>query len=122
MTSQAKQLRKLAAAILAVADSLPGAESSHVIGRARYNRADGSLTIGRKTEQLSRSEATILSALIDNRGVGVSRNELTSLLFGSESCEISSRTVDNHICNIRQKLGTAATVHTVPGHGYKVAP
>lgn len=118
LKAQAQKLRKLAAALLAVADSLPGADSSDTLGTARFNRAGGTLLLRGKCVQLTRSETRILAALIDNRGVAVSREDLTQMLFGAEC--MTTRTIDNHVLNLRSKLGKAATILTVHGHGYKV--
>ena len=67
--------------------------------------------------RLTRSETVILGALVDNAGVLVSRDDLTALLFGSR--DVVSRTVDQHVQNLRQKLGVSA-IETVHGLGYRL--
>ena len=71
--------------------------------------------------QLSPREFDLLRYLIRNRGRTVSRDELLDAVWGLDNYPVT-RTVDNHIAKLRQKVDSAArpkhiiTVHRV---GYK---
>ena len=110
------KLRRLAAELIKTADALQQKLSVEKIGQATYQRSNGLLVIGRKKRQLTKGEATILTALLDHRGTMLSRDELTALMFGMEAVNITSRTVDTHICTLR-RYGLE-TIETVHGRGY----
>ena len=63
--------------------------------------------------------------LIKNTGRVISRDELLNKVWGYESYPCT-RTVDNHILQLRKKLGTEPArpkhLHTVHGAGYKFLP
>jgi DNA-binding response OmpR family regulator len=110
------KLRKLAAELIKVADTLQKATSTETVGAATYNRASSMLFVGRKKIQLTRSQTKILTALLDHRGEVLSREELTCLLFGEDAINITSRTIDTHISTLRgMGLTAIATQH---GRGY----
>lgn len=110
------KLRKLAAELIKVADSLQKTVSVETVGAATYNRASSTLSIGRKKRQLTKGQAKILSALLDHRGEVLSREELTCLMFGEDAINITSRTIDTHICTLR-RIGLS-TIKTLNGRGY----
>ena len=112
-------LRKIAAEIVRLADLVEhDIGEDCTIGVVKYCRANASLRKAGVVTRLTRSESVILGALVDNAGVLVSRDDLTALLFGSR--DVVSRTIDQHVLNLRRKLGND-TIETVNGIGYRLA-
>ena len=78
-------------------------------------------------EQRDRDErfARALDALLEHRGATLSRDELLNEVWGYKSYP-TTRTVDAHVLNLRQKLEPepSAPVHflTVHNVGYKFVP
>jgi two-component system alkaline phosphatase synthesis response regulator PhoP len=71
---------------------------------------------------LTIKEFDLLKALIDARGKVLSRDHLLSTVWAvGPDVEIRTRTVDQHIAGIRQKLGPEGErVMTVPHFGYRI--
>ncbi|MGM0125242.1 two-component system, OmpR family, response regulator VanR [Enterococcus sp. AZ194] len=75
----------------------------------------------KKAEQLvvlTTKEFEILLAMAQNKGKVYSREELLTLVWGYDFLG-DSRTIDVHVKNIRQKLGSEL-IKTIKGVGYKV--
>jgi two-component system alkaline phosphatase synthesis response regulator PhoP len=74
-------------------------------------------------ERLTEREARLLKVLALRDGEVVSRRELVSLLFGSDSAP-TTRTLDNLIVNLRKMLGddprSPRLLHTLRGVGYRM--
>lgn len=72
--------------------------------------------------KLTSSEFAILKLLIQNRGNPVSRHKILSSIWGEK---VSSRTIDTHIWNLREKLeenlSALKYILTVQKIGYKFA-
>ena len=66
---------------------------------------------------LSPKEYFLLKVLIENKGKVLKRSELLDLVWGD--MDVSDRSVDTHIKNLRKKI-TGATIKTVIGSGYKI--
>ncbi len=68
------------------------------------------------------TELRLLSAFVRNRGRVLDRNELTELVWGRDTA-ITSRVIDTHVANLRQKVETDAAepryVVGVRGVGYR---
>ena len=75
-----------------------------------------------RTIKFTIKEFDVLKALIDARGKVLSREFLLSTVWQiGEDCEIRTRTVDQHIAGIRQKLGPEGErIMTVPHFGYRI--
>jgi len=71
---------------------------------------------------LTIKEFDLLKALIDARGKVLSRDHLLTTVWGvGPDVEIRTRTVDQHVAGIRQKLGPeGGRVMTVPHFGYRI--
>lgn len=117
MNMLAQKMRKLAADLIAVADAMQESQSTEKIGSVLFNRANKTLTKGKKTYQLKKAPARVLTALLDHRGVCVTKDELTIMLFGAPALQIISRTVDTHVCTLRKYLDKDA-IKTINGTGY----
>jgi DNA-binding winged helix-turn-helix (wHTH) protein len=68
---------------------------------------------------LTAKEFALLSYLCERRGKVLSREHLLARVWGMQY-EGGSRTVDVHVRRLRRKLGTALTIETVRGNGYKL--
>ena len=69
---------------------------------------------------LSFKEFELLSYLVKNKGIVLSRDQLMSSIWGFDF-EGESRTVDVHIAFLRQKIGDRATsIKTIRNIGYKL--
>ena len=76
------------------------------------------LNLGDATLTLRPKEASVISALLANRGKVVSREELSTLIG-----ESSANKTDVHVCYLRRKIATVTErmiIKTVRGQGYKV--
>ncbi len=73
-----------------------------------------------KDVTLTYKEFEILSLLLENAGVVLTRNVLMDRIWGCEF-ERENRTLDVHIRTLRAKLGEAGNcIETVRGVGYKI--
>ena len=69
---------------------------------------------------LTFKEFELLSYLMKNRGLVLSRDKILNTIWNYEY-EGESRTVDVHIGSLRQKLGTCGDfIKTIRGIGYKI--
>ena len=76
------------------------------------------LMLGEKALTLRPKEATVMQALLANRGRSVSREELSALIG-----ESSTNKTDVHVCYLRRKIATVTDrpiIKTVRGKGYKI--
>ena len=87
--------------------------------RREVQRPDGSRT------PLSEREGELLRYLVANRGRAIARSELLERVWGLQGGDASSRAVDMHIVNLRDKLADPSdapqVVLTVRGKGYMLA-
>ena len=77
-------------------------------------------TVTGEPVELTLKEFDLLWYLVDNRGAVVSRDALLERVWGYAEPG-ASRTVDQHVAQLRRKLGAACPIETVRGLGYKVA-
>ncbi len=74
-----------------------------------------------QTLSLTTSEFQLLQVLCENRPRAISRQKLVEI-FAQMGFELSLRTIDNHIFNLRKKLaGHQDIIGTIRGIGYKVS-
>ena len=74
---------------------------------------------GREVE-LTRREFDLLGALLRHPGRIHTREQLLELVWGTAA--ISPKTVDVHVSALRRKLGSAITIGTMRGLGYRLDP
>ena len=78
------------------------------------------VTVDQKPVNLTLKEYEMLTLLLKNSGMVLSRTQLLNQIWGYEF-DGESRTVDVHIRTLRQKLGSAGDlIETVRGVGYKI--
>ena len=70
--------------------------------------------------ELTRREFDLLSALLRYPGRMHTREQLLELVWGTDA--ISPKTVDVHVAALRRKLGSAITIATLRGLGYRLDP
>lgn len=76
--------------------------------------------VGREEIDLTQKEYEILKELLENQGRVISRDSFLNRLWKYEYVG-EDRAVDNHIKNLRKKLGKAGNyIETVRGVGYRV--
>jgi DNA-binding response OmpR family regulator len=117
--------RELAARIRALVRRLALAASGSLEG-ARY----GSITLDPARHQawvgghripLTRTELSVMAALVTAHGRAVTRGELLDAAWGDDSLEVGERAVDNVVLRLRRKLGNARVIVTVRGVGFRLA-
>lgn len=76
--------------------------------------------VGDEEVELTKKEYNLLSYLIRNQGVVLTRDQLLNSIWGYDF-DGETRTVDVHVRSLRQKLGNAGDcVTTVRGIGYRI--
>ena len=105
-----------------------------ILNRTRGEVKDTSITVGAITidtakmqvlaagepVELTHKDYFLLKALIDNKGVVLSRDVLLDRVWGRDYDGVD-RVVDNHIKNLRKCLGPCGhQIKTVFGSGYKI--
>jgi DNA-binding response OmpR family regulator len=97
------------------------AESSRLFcGAVEMDAEAFSLKVNGKNTQLTSTEFRILRILLEGKGKVFSRSKLLRILWGGEKF-VFERTIDVHIRNIREKLGSASEIlQNVRGVGYRV--
>lgn len=77
--------------------------------------------LGSKPVRLTPKEFELLKTFVESRGRVFSRDQLLEQVWGyDQSVEIQSRTVDIHVSQLRQKLGSEGKrLLTVTGAGYR---
>lgn len=87
---------------------------------ATLNTADGTLSYGEHTLDLTRNESRILRTLLENKNKIVSRSHLMRVLWDDEHF-IDENTLTVNINRLRRKLegiGLSALIETKKGEGY----
>ncbi len=87
-------------------------------GEITLDTANMTVKKGSKTLFLTPTEFQILSALMQNSGVIVTRTSLLQRIWDSDGNYIDDNTLSVHISRLRDKIGTAHIV-TVRGTGYR---
>ncbi len=96
-------------------------EESFAYGDVSVNFSTYDLLVGGQPVRLSAKEMELLRYLVNNRGQVLSREILLEEVWNYDS-DVSTRTVDTHILNLRRKLKDGPpnrTIQTVHGVGYK---
>lgn len=88
--------------------------------RLGFDAARGRFRLGQRELDLSATEQALFSALFEHTGFVCTRAELTRRVWGDQA--VHSRTLDNHVMRLREKLGTAGRlVESVRGVGYRLS-
>jgi DNA-binding response OmpR family regulator len=68
---------------------------------------------------LTMKEFDLLACFLENAGLALTREQLLEQVWGLEFPG-GTRTVDQHVAQLRAKLGRALTIETLRGIGYKL--
>lgn len=96
----------------------PAAPVETSLGSLRLSAATRRATLGADELDLTQKEFDLLWELVAAGGHVLSRDALRERVWGQEGGP--SRTVDQHVAQLRRKVG-AATIETVRGLGYRAA-
>jgi DNA-binding response OmpR family regulator len=77
-------------------------------------------TIAGREVELTRREFDVLAALLHYPGRIHTRKQLLELVWGAD--EVLPKTVDVHVAALRRKLGSAISIATLRGVGYRLDP
>ena len=108
-------LRRSAAPVAA-----PAERGALVHGELRIDAARREVTLGGEHLQLAPKEFDLLWALMEHRGIVLTRDQLLERVWGYTFAG-DTRTVDVHVRQLRRKIGDTCPVVTVWGVGYKVS-
>ncbi len=90
------------------------------VGDITVDKARHHVEVGGKEISLTLKEYELLTALAENTGAVMTRENLLSMVWQSEA-SVETRTVDVHIGTLRTKLGKAGErIKTVRGVGYRI--
>jgi DNA-binding response OmpR family regulator len=125
----AKELLARVEAVLRRSVNRPGEVAAARLGKAVIDFARREVRWSKdKREELSETEAAVLSFLAANKDRAVSREEILARLWGICDKEAETRTVDMHIVRLRSKLRdpsgkpTPEAIVTVRSAGYMAGP
>jgi DNA-binding response OmpR family regulator len=89
-----------------------------VLGDVVVDRGAREVTVGGERVELRTREFDLLTYLLENRGIVVSRDQLLDRVWGLDYPG-GTRTVDVHVAQLRSKLGRPELIRTIRGIGYK---
>jgi DNA-binding response OmpR family regulator len=117
-----RQLVARVGAVLRRAESSPRPSGPRRVGDLEIDSERAEVRVGGLPVVLTRREWAIVEALAERPGVVVRRADLAAMALQDE---VSPRTVDMHVSNLRRKLGDdplhPRIVLTVKGLGYKLS-
>lgn len=94
-------------------------KETYKLDTLEVNFSSHTIKIDKKIINVTPKEFELLTYLIENKGIAISREELLSKLWGYEYFE-DDRTIDTHIKMLRANLGIYRNhIITVRGLGYK---
>jgi two-component system alkaline phosphatase synthesis response regulator PhoP len=107
-------------ALIRRSEEVPGEEVVKV-GALEIDLGRYTVSIRRRTVELTAKEFDLLKALILAKGRALTRDYLLDRVWGyDQASEIESRTVDVHVRRLREKLGPEAKrIVTVKSVGYR---
>lgn len=110
-------------AVLRRSHPVPAVDESPMleVHGVRLDVAARTVTVDGDEVTLTRKEFDLLALLLRRLGVAVSRPEILELVWNT-TWEGSSRTVDVHVAQLRQKLDRPSLIETVHGVGYRARP
>ncbi|MDX2129877.1 MAG: response regulator transcription factor [Chloroherpetonaceae bacterium] len=96
-------------------------ETEVKIGPLEIDRKSHTITLGGKNVFMPRKEFELLWMLATNKGKVFSREMLLRRVWG-ENIFVTDRTVDVHVCKVRQRLGKFGqeNLETIKGVGYRI--
>jgi DNA-binding response OmpR family regulator len=89
------------------------------LGSVELRRGAREATSSGAALDLTMKEFDLLACFLDHPGLVLSREQLLERVWGLEFPG-GTRTVDQHVAQLRAKLGDALTIETLRGVGYKL--
>ena len=89
------------------------------LGGVELRRGAREATASGAALDLTMKEFDLLACFLDNAGLALTREQLLELVWGLEFPG-GTRTVDQHVAQLRAKLDGALTIETLRGVGYKL--
>lgn len=109
--------------ILRRTENLNAANNEYTVGNLNINFSNYSARSNGEDVNLSHREFEVIKYLIDNKNNIVTRDDLLRDVWGFEN-KITTRTIDNFILRLRQKIETDSNhpkiILTIYGVGYKL--
>ena len=90
-----------------------------VLGDVVLARESREVTVAGALLELAPREFDLLCSLIENAGIVLSRDRLLEQVWGLEFPG-GTRTVDQHVAQLRARLGETLHIETLRGIGYKL--
>jgi DNA-binding response OmpR family regulator len=115
--------RELAARIKAILRRAEPRDPNELltVGAIILRRDSRDVTVDGAAIELTTKEFDLLACFLEHPGIVLSRERLLDLVWGM-TYPGGTRTVDVHVAQLRRKLGTAESIRTVRGSGYKLLP
>ena len=115
--------RELAARIKAILRRADNRHPEEILtsGEIELHRDARDVSVGGEPIDLTSKEFDLLACFLEHPGIVLSRERLLDLVWGM-TYPGGTRTVDVHVAQLRRKLGTAESIRTVRGSGYKLIP
>ncbi len=98
----------------------PDGPRRHEIGDLVVDEMAHEVSVGGQPVELTRREYDLLLALVEHRGLTLSRQQLLDLAWGTDWVG-DERTVDVHVRQLRAKFAHHLDLRTVRGTGYRMA-
>ncbi len=113
--------RELAARIKAILRRSDHRERGEVLtaGPIELRRDERDVTVAGNAVELTSKEFDLLACFLEHPGIVLSRERLLDLVWGI-TYPGGTRTVDVHVAQLRRKIGSAESIRTVRGSGYKL--
>ncbi len=115
--------RELAARIKAILRRADNRHPEEILtsGDIELHRDARDVSVGGEPIDLTSKEFDLLACFLEHPGIVLSRERLLDLVWGM-TYPGGTRTVDVHVAQLRRKLGSAESIRTVRGSGYKLIP
>ena len=110
---------ELLARIEAVLRRAGRAETAFRYGAVSLDAASRTVTVGGRAAQLTPKEFDLMLFFLKNPGIAISRERLLAEIWGYGFAG-ETRTVDNHVAQLRRKLGLQSSLVTVAKLGYRL--
>jgi len=115
--------RELAARIKAILRRADNLHPQEILtsGEIELHRDARDVSVAGEPIDLTSKEFDLLACFLEHPGIVLSRERLLDLVWGM-TYPGGTRTVDVHVAQLRRKLGSAESIRTVRGSGYKLIP
>jgi DNA-binding response OmpR family regulator len=120
--SQRELVARLRAVLRRSATPAPAVAGPIRIGTIELDLIRHELRLGGKPVAVTPREFGLFQYLAESKGRAISREELLERVWGArQAADLDTRTVDQHVARLREKLGSEARrLVTVKGAGYRL--